>query len=415
MADNEHRIISKVMTDKDIQPVLDRGVDGSWFYNTEHRTAMTFILGHHDKYGVVPARATLASHMGMAYKILAVAESLEYLLDTQATYCRWMHAKATAEDAGDALEANLTDEAVEALEKGLAKIHTFTPHASRLVDSMDNDRVADRWEDYKRREAGGTIIGFTTGFPTIDETTLGLQAGHLVTVVAPPKAGKTSLCLTMANHIYVTHKVPVLFVSFEMGIRELELRQESLLAGINFRDLQSGDLDPTDRAKYEDLLDLIEDDYTWPFHFMDAASGSTVSAMQAQIERVDPGVVFLDGIYMMTDEVTGDTNTAQALTNITRSLKRVAVQTKKPVVINTQALEWKMKGTKLNLNSTGYSSSFAQDSDVVLGMERVKPDKGEDEETHAFSRYLRVLASRNSGTASVELIFDYTSGTISEI
>ena len=415
MASNEHLIISTVMVSGDIQPLLDRGVTDEWFRVPDHRSAWRFLRDHHEKYGKVPSKSTFHTHMGTSYKIVAVTESLDYLLDAQAEACRWSTMKSGAEDVADALEANLTEEAVEAWESTLARVHAFAPTTSRLVDSMNNDRINDRWEDYERREKGGTIIGYTTGFPTIDETTLGLQQGQLVTVVASAKVGKTSLCLAIGNHVYVTYKVPILFVTFEMGIRELEVRQEALMAKINFRDLQSGNLTPIERKKYEDYLDKAIDDYTWPFHFMDAASGSTVSAMQAQIEKVDPAVVFLDGTYMMTDEATGESNTAQALTNITRGLKRVATQTGKPIVINTQALEWKMKGPRLSLNSVGYASSFAQDSDVLLGIEKVKVDKNAEDEPHSLERVLRVLASRNSGTTSVELVFDYTEGTIAEV
>ena len=414
MADNEHRIISKVMTDKDVRPLLDRGVDGSWFLIRDHREVATWMLEHYAKYGRLPSMSTFRTHNG-AYTILTVAESLDYLLDAQARTCQWLALKAGHDDAADALEANLEVEAQEAMERGLANYYSFQPSASRLVDSMNNDRISERWDDYERREKGGAIVGLTTGFPTIDTTTLGLQPGQLITLVASAKVGKTSLSLAMANHIYVTYKVPLLFVSFEMGIRELEIRQECLMAGINYRDLLAGNLTKIEKAKYEAYLDKAEDDYSWPFHFMDASSGSTVGAMQAQIERVDPAVAFLDGIYMMTDESTGDTNTAQALTNITRSLKRMANTTQKPVVINTQALEWKMKGHRLSIGSVGYASSFAQDSDVLLGMERVKTEKGDDDEAHSMERKLRILASRNSGTTEVELVFDYTEGRIEEV
>jgi replicative DNA helicase len=219
----------------------------------------------------------------------------------------------------------------------------------------------------------------------------------------------------MANHIYVTYKVPVLFVSFEMGIGEMELRQEATMAGVNFKHLQAGSLSKLERKKYSDHLDLVDDEYNWPFHFMDASSGSTVSAIRSKIESLDPSVVFLDGIYMMTDEVTGESNTPQSLTNITRSLKRLATQSALPIVINTQALAWKSKGTRISMDSAGYSSSFAQDSDVVLGLERIPPEKGDDPSSTAYSRLLKVLASRNSGLASVELMFDYDEGRIEEV
>jgi replicative DNA helicase len=326
-----------------------------------------------------------------------------------------MWGKSTVEDVTDRLNAGDTDDAVADLEAGLAKIRSFQPEPSRIVNSMDNDRLEERWDDYTKRATSSGLLGYATGFPTIDIATLGLQDGQLVTVLAQHKVGKTSLCLQIGNHVYATYKVPILFVTFEMGVHELEMRQESLMAGINFRNLQRGDLDKDDERRYEKFLDKAERDYTWPYHFMDVGSGSTISAVEAAAVRHEPKVIFIDGIYMMTDEVTGEMNSWEAITNITRGLKRLATRLEKPIVINSQALHSKSQGKKISSSSAGYSSSFGQDSDVVLGLERIQPKKGESDELYAYQRMLRVLDARNSGGAEVELVFDYDTGDIGEV
>lgn len=412
---NEQRIICKIVTDGDLRPVLDRGVTSRWLYDPDHKAALDFIIKHHEKYGNVPSKATFQSHFGAGYKIVSIPETLDYLLDECATHCQWMFAKATSLDVADALRDGRTDDAIKELENGLVQIRSFAPATTHLVDSMDNDRLEERWDEYDARASASGLLGFSTGFPTIDDATLGLQSGQLVTVLAQHKVGKTTLCLAMGNHIYAEHKVPILFVTFEMGIRELEMRQESLMAHINFRHLQQGKLTPLEEKKYDAWLTMAKADYTWPYHFMDVSSGASVSSVEAQAERYDPAVIFVDGIYMMRDEVTGDVNTWEAITNITRSLKRLATRLDKPIVINSQALHSKSKGKRISSESAGYSSSFGQDSDVLLGLERIQPGKGEDDSAYAYSRILRVLDSRNSGVAQVELIFDYDAGTIEEM
>lgn len=412
---NEHRIIAKLIDEGEYRPLLDRSVTPAWFTTGKHRDAFEFIHNHYEKYSEVPSKVAFQGHIGTSYPLFAVGDTMDYLLDSQAEFLRWQTAKRMLPDVEDALRANRTSDAIGHIEKSLSRINTFTPTPSRLVDSMDGGRLMERWTDYERREKGGAMLGFTTGFPTIDKTTLGLQPGHLVTVLAQPKVGKTSLCLSIASHVYVEYEKPILFVSFEMGITEMEMRQEALMSGINFADLQAGNLSKLEKKKYAEFLDKADSTFDWPFHFMDAAAGATVSAIRAQIDRMEPALCVLDGVYMMTDEATGEQNTAQALTNITRNLKRTAAQTGIPILINTQALNWKSKGQKITMDSAGYSSSFAQDSDVILGLERIQPAKGEDEEMFATSRMLRILASRNTGNASVELVFDYECGKIEEV
>jgi hypothetical protein len=66
-----------------------------------------------------------------------------------------------------------------------------------------------------------------------------------------------------------------------------------------------------------------------------------------------------------------------------------------------------MKKTRLNSQSAGYSSSFVQDSDVVLGLERV------DDEIDDV-RILRVIMSRNCGPVEAYLRWDFEHGRFEE-
>jgi hypothetical protein len=104
----------------------------------------------------------------------------------------------------------------------------------------------------------------------------------------------------------------------------------------------------------------------------------------------------------MLDSVTGESNTPQALTNITRGLKRVAQKFQIPVIITTQTLLWKMKGGKVSADSIGYSSSFFQDSDVILGLDPV--------EGNGAVRSLRIVQSRNSEPKDTSITWDWDKG-----
>jgi hypothetical protein len=100
----------------------------------------------------------------------------------------------------------------------------------------------------------------------------------------------------------------------------------------------------------------------------DRSSLTTLSGLQAKISEYQPAAVFVDGVYMMEDENGEPPGSPRALTNITRGLKRLAQNRKIPIVISTQALAQKSRGG-VNMHSAGYTSSFAQDSDVILIVE----------------------------------------------
>jgi hypothetical protein len=66
-----------------------------------------------------------------------------------------------------------------------------------------------------------------------------------------------------------------------------------------------------------------------------------------------------------------------------------------------------MRGGKVTADSIGYTSSFLQDSDIVLALQR------QDEEDDS-SRSLTVAASRISGMGSTDLMWDWEEGRFEE-
>ena len=133
-----------------------------------------------------------------------------------------------------------------------------------------------------------------------------------------------------------------------------------------------------------------------------ARAPDAADALMAKAEQLNPDILFVDGVYLMIDQVTGESNTPQALTNITRGLKRVAQKLNIPIVISTQTLLWKMKGGKVSADSIGYSSSFFQDSDVILGLEPVE----EDDEI----RLLKVVQARNCPPSETSITWRWDTG-----
>jgi replicative DNA helicase len=256
--------------------------------------------------------------------------------------------------------------------------------------------------DIKTRPNG--LIGMATGFTLIDKATAGLQPGQLVVIIAPPKTGKSVIALQTAVNLHNDGFVPM-FQSFEMSNQEQKTRHDAMRANISYARLTRGDLKVDEEARYKKMLQRMETMHK--FYLTDSISARTVSGLSAKIEKLQPDIVFIDGVYLMTDEISGEQNSALALTNITRSLKRLAQKIKKPVVITTQVLEWKMKKNRVSASSIGYSSSFFQDADVILALER-------QDEFDDSSRLFRIEASRNSGKVEVELLWDWENGKFQE-
>jgi len=380
--DIETRLLHKVIADRTIVKALERGIEDSWILDEDNRAVWSFLRNHYGNYREVPSEDAVKDNFP-SFRLQEVEDSLEYLIDKVIEDHRKGLARIGLQNAIEQFEKDDYELAVQELSRTVFDVNTAGSVGTNHVDLTKN--IDARLEDYERLN-NLELLGVPTGFSKIDEATAGLQGGQLITVIAPPKTGKSQIALRMAINTHELGKVPM-FQSFEMSNFEQSQRHDAMRANLSHTLLRRGALDDISMERYKDMLEDLKNQK--PFHMVDAINGLTVDALVAKAEQLNPDILFVDGVYLMFDHVTGEANTPQALTNITRGLKRVAQSMDIPIVITTQTLLWKMKGKKVSAESIGYSSSFFQDSDVILGLQ-----PAEDEEDSL--RVLKIVQARNA-------------------
>lgn len=393
--DNEYRLVSKVIVERNIIPVMEAGIKDEWIVDDDLRRVWKFVRDHYARYSEVPTYTTVKENFP-SFEALKVEDTIDYLIDQMVAFRRKTITLQGAEHIVEKLQTNDHEAAINEMGK---TIHLVNEQGIQGTTHIDISKDADKfWEQYERVQ-NSEFLGIPTGFEKIDEATAGLQGGQLITVIAPPKTGKSQIALQMAINVHEIGKVPM-FQSFEMNNHEQGQRHSSMRAHISHTALRRGKLKSVEEDRFVAMIDRMKT--MQPFHLVDAINGLTVDSLVAKAEQLKPDILFVDGVYLMMDQVTGEANTPQALTNITRALKRVAQRLDIPVVITTQTLLWKMKGGKVSADSIGYSSSFFQDSDVILGLEPI-----EDEEQ---LRLLKVVQSRNCAPSETSITWGWDTG-----
>lgn len=407
---NEKRLLSKAVQDRDLVPLFDRHVNQAWFSDENDKKIWIFLREHHSKYGECPSIEVIKENYP-SFELIPVSDSVDYLLDSLTSLRRRITTGNILRDAIEKIDReNDHEAALRVLESGIVQMDEQGFTGSNDVDITNPADLDRRWERYQRRkEIPDGLLGYATGFPTIDKVTNGLQPEQLIVITATPKTGKSTVAMQMAINIHVNSGATPMFYSFEMSNREQEDRYDAMRARISHQRLITGTLTAEEELRYSRLVvDRMRDDKS-KFWLVDQSSGATLSQVAAKLQSHQPGILFIDGMYLMIDEQTGESNTPQSLTNLTRGFKRLAQRYKLPIVITTQSLDWKKgKGGRLTANSIGYSSSFYQDADVIFGLE--KPEDSVDE-----TRILSVLASRNSGPGSTFLAWGWDEGTFREM
>lgn len=398
----ERDLISKILLERDLSVVTDMGVKPQFFQNSEHRQAFESILAHQAQYSTVPPIDTFRRDYPK-YRVTDAGDAMQYYVDEiRYNYSLFL------------LEEGLT-KAVDLYDSG--QDTASKDEIARLLNQLNMEVVgskavdltqtgADRLERYRLySKMDGSLKGIPTGIPTIDYATGGMQPQQLFTFVGPPKAGKSTLLLLAMIAASQGFWRP-LFIGFEMSNEEQEERHDSIRAGVSHRRLRDGRLERGEMERLERMTRRME--AMPPMIFSeDVDSSLTLSGVASQVERYKPDVVYIDGVYMMEDENGEAKGSPQALTNITRGFKMMAKNRKVPIGISTQVLGWKMDRKRgVTTQSIGYSSSFAQDSDVLIGVEPTDEDD---------VNKIKILDGRNVKRMETYVRWDWDTGAFEEL
>lgn len=399
MADLEFQILCRAIEEHGFGALAEARITHSFFQDADNAAMFDWMRDHWAKYGETPSEDAYYREYP-ADNLIETPEPLAYYIDELRDQYRLAGLLSLIESTKEPIRNRDSEIAIKLLAGGLEALHI------EVADLHDNDATQtyeDRREYYKTM-ARSPVRGLPTGFPTMDVATGGLQKEQLITLVGLQKTFKSMLlmCMNIACH---QAGARTLFASFEMSTQEQLTRHDALRSKISLTRLQNGSIKPSEWDRLDDMgkgLDAMP-----PMVYVhDPAGTTTVSAIAAKIAQHKPDVVFIDGTYLLdaeNDKV--EPNSAQALTGITRSLKRLAQRSQVPIVQTTQALTWKSR-KGLTLDSIGYSSSFAQDSDVIFGVEEIKDNDREI--------MLRIIASRNCPRKDVYLAVNLEYGSIVE-
>lgn len=405
MASSEHLLISKVIQSSDLDTAVKLGIKADHL-SGEWPDVWRWVVDHTRNHGSVPTSRAFKNEFGDITLYDAEKETFSGLVDEIVGAYKNRLLVETISDAMPKLNSGDTDAALKELASGIQKANIETVRM-RDIDIIQNweNRLA-RYEEM--RSTPNALRGIPTGFYGLDKITFGLRPQQFIVFAGEPKRGKSLFALIIANSAHVHGKRP-LYVSFEMSIEEQEARYDALIAKVPYNRILSGDLSKQEMERIRKALSARRN--MQPFVFSeDTSSLTTVSALSGKVREYQPDVLIVDGVYLMDDEEGEPKGSPQALTNITRGLKRLAQSMDIPVVATTQVLSWKLNNKKtraVTADAIGYTSSFAQDADLILGVER-NPDFDDQ-------AIIRVVLARSAPTGSVHIKWDWQTMDFTEV
>ncbi len=324
-------------------------------------------LKNRDQLDAIGGMAYLAS----LFDTVPTAANAEYyakIVEEKATLRRLISAsleiigsaRGEVEDVGEVLDE--AERSIFSVSQQRATAY-FSPLRTLLLSVYDK---AEELSEMKSK-----ISGLSTGIHDFDMITSGLQSTDLIIVAARPSMGKTSLCLSIAEHVALKEKKPVAIFSLEMSKEQLALRMLCSQAQVNSHKLRTGHMNEDEWGK---LAGVVQNMYESPI-FIDDATETSALTMRSKCRRLMAehglGLIIVDYLQLMRSHRRTE-NRVQEIGEIARGLKSLGRELKVPVIALSQlsrAVESR-ENKRPMLSDLRESGSIEAEADMVCFLYR---------------------------------------------
>jgi replicative DNA helicase len=209
--------------------------------------------------------------------------------------------------------------------------------------------------------------GLIDGISSLDNVTGGDHSDDLIVIAARPGMGKTAFVLRKMMFIGLELNRPVMMFSLEMSAQQLMLRMISQKCNISSSKIKKGYLSDEEFKHVQEVTTMLRNQN----FIIDDTPGLTISQMRAKafaakIKHPDLAEIIVDYIQLMDGESSG--NREQEISEITRSLKKLAKEMQVPIRALSQlsrSVETRGGEKRPQLSDLRESGAIEQDADVV--------------------------------------------------
>lgn len=331
---------------------------------------------------------TVAAHLTKAGKIEAVGGRVglaELLMrtakgDNAEHWAAIIRGEYTRREIGSAamsaaMEASKDEADTRSIIQGIATTAlNLLNEGSANKMATAGESIIEYLEDLQARlDAPEGMVGTGWGIRSLDRHTGGFEKGKLYILAARPGMGKTALALQAAKQSAKSGK-PAVFYTLEMPKREVGgrlLLNESHVSAEQMKERRK----PADVQSRIDagILALQE----MPLHIDDTAGLSATEllakSMQLHHQTGGLGLIAVDYLQLMSGSGERGKSREQEVSEISRALKRLAMDLDVPVLALSQlsrAVETRGGDKRPMLSDLRESGSIEQDADMVIFLYR---------------------------------------------
>ena len=316
-----------------------------------------------------------------------------------------------------ASEGYRTDETVnEILDNSEKKILNIVKNRKASEFRTIKDVLIKTQSDLERlSENKGEITGLATGGYDLDKITTGLHPNEFIIIAARPAMGKTAFALNLATHAAMSQDKSVALFNLEMSAEQLASRILSSLGQIDGFKLRTGNLMNNDWKRINEAVSQLSTTNM----VIDDTPGITIGEIRAKCRRLASSekglsLVVIDYLQLISGGKNYGSNRQQEVSDISRSLKTLAMELNVPVIALSQ-LSRSVEGREDKrplMSDLRESGSIEQDADIVAFLYRddYYNKEARTEDNTSISELI-IGKHRNGPTTTIELLFKKNTST----
>ena len=255
------------------------------------------------------------------------------------------------------------------------------------------------------------LTGLPTGFYDLDKATSGLHAGEMIIIAARPGMGKTAFALNIATNAAQNTKKAIAIFNLEMPAEQLVNRMRSAVGQIDSYKIQTGQMNHEDWKRINEANSQLAETN---IQIVDDA-GITAAEIKAKCRNLANkeeglGLVIIDYLQLVTSGGKRPESRQQEVSDISRSLKTMAMELKVPVIALAQLARSaeKRENNQPMLADLRESGSIEQDADMVLFINRNDYYKAKEQLNASKNVVADIIIAkhRKGSTGKFQLLFE---------
>lgn len=280
---------------------------------------------------------------------------------------------------------------------------SIAPNTFSSIRDILPECFEDLDKKYHARSEGRTF-GVPSGFVDLDRMTSGFQDGDLIIVGARPSVGKTAFALNVAQNAAVEVENVIAIFSLEMSKKQLVNRMICAEGNVNASDFRSGYLIQDDWGRVTNAIGKLSERQI----YIDDTPAITAMEILSKCRRLKKekglSMIIIDYLQLISGGGRSE-NRTQEVSDISRTLKRIARELGVPVIALSQLSRGveQRQDKRPMLSDLRESGSIEQDADVITFLYR--DDYYDNDSEKKGTIEVIIAKQRNGPVGTVELAF----------